>query len=39
MMHVVMMIERRFPARAETLARTLGFGAALLLGAGILMLG
>lgn len=38
MMHVVMMIERRFPEHAGTISRTLGFGSALLLGVGLLML-
>jgi hypothetical protein len=38
MMHVVMMIERRFPEHAGSISRTLGFGSALLLGVGLLML-
>jgi hypothetical protein len=39
MMHVVMMMERRFPERAGTIRRTLGFGSALLIGVGLLIAG
>lgn len=39
MMHVVMMMERRFPNRAGTISRTLGFASALLLGLGLLIAG
>lgn len=38
MMHVVMMMERRFPEHAGTITRTVGFGSALLLGAGLLLM-
>ena len=39
MMHVVMMMERRFPRHTGTISRTLGFASALLLGVGLLIAG